>query len=330
MAYLAGGWHVVRHAWQALQQRHFDTDLLMLVAALGAAVLGEFAEGALLLFLFSLGHALEERLLERTRGAIRALSGLAPRYALVQRGDGEVRSAGRKGIHRRYRVCPARCSLSGGWRCSFRDIFRRPVSGDGRIDTGRASRRRPYIRRYGKWGGRFGGESDPPGQRQHLAACDPHGRGRSGAALASSADRRALHALVRPWHPDRRPAGDPGPSSFRGTVPGFIPAGDDPAGSSFALCTGAGNAGGGPGRDQPGGPQRGADQRRRLPGDIGTREGSRLRQDRHAHHRPTCGDRCNQLLPWRRYDQSRESAPPCGSGRAPLSSSVSACYCPGS
>ena len=90
MAYLAGGWHVVRHAWQALRQRHFDTDLLMLVAALGAAVLGEFAEGALLLFLFSLGHALEERLLERTRGAIRALSGLAPRYALVQRGDGEV------------------------------------------------------------------------------------------------------------------------------------------------------------------------------------------------------------------------------------------------
>jgi len=45
----------------ALRERHFDTDLLMVMAALGAAILGDFAEGALLLFLFSLGHALEER-----------------------------------------------------------------------------------------------------------------------------------------------------------------------------------------------------------------------------------------------------------------------------
>jgi len=89
-AYLAGGWNVTQHAWQALRQRHFDTDLLMLAAALGAAALGEFAEGALLLFLFSLGHALEARLLERTRSSIRALAGLAPRFALVRRGDSEV------------------------------------------------------------------------------------------------------------------------------------------------------------------------------------------------------------------------------------------------
>jgi len=50
--------------------------------------LGEFAEGALLLFLFSLGHALEERALDRARNAIRALAQLAPRIAVVQR-DGE-------------------------------------------------------------------------------------------------------------------------------------------------------------------------------------------------------------------------------------------------
>lgn len=89
-AYLAGGWHVARHAWGALRERHFDTDLLMLAAALGAALLGEFAEGALLLFLFSLGHAMEERLLERTRSNIRSLAELTPRFALVRRGEAEI------------------------------------------------------------------------------------------------------------------------------------------------------------------------------------------------------------------------------------------------
>jgi Cd2+/Zn2+-exporting ATPase len=57
----------------------------MIIAALGAAFLGEFAEGALLLFLFSLGHSLEERALDRARSAVRALADLAPKTALVRR-----------------------------------------------------------------------------------------------------------------------------------------------------------------------------------------------------------------------------------------------------
>jgi Cd2+/Zn2+-exporting ATPase len=89
-AYLAGGWDTARHAWHAVRLRTFDTDLLMLVAALGAAVLGDFAEGALLLFLFSLGHALEDRTLERARRAIRSLAQLSPKTALVQRDGREV------------------------------------------------------------------------------------------------------------------------------------------------------------------------------------------------------------------------------------------------
>ena len=87
-AYLFGGWDVARHAWHALRERHFDTDLLMVMAAIGAAILGEFAEGALLLFLFSLGHALEERALDRARAAVKALAELAPKTALVRR-DGK-------------------------------------------------------------------------------------------------------------------------------------------------------------------------------------------------------------------------------------------------
>lgn len=87
-AYIVGGWDVSRHAWHALRERRLDTDGLMVVAAIGAAFLGEFAEGALLLFLFSLGHALEERALDRARRAVRALADLAPKTALVRR-DGK-------------------------------------------------------------------------------------------------------------------------------------------------------------------------------------------------------------------------------------------------
>ncbi len=84
-AYIFGGWDISQHAWHAIKEKHFDTDLLMVMAALGAAFLGEFAEGALLLFLFSLGHALEERALDRARAAVRALADLAPKTALVKR-----------------------------------------------------------------------------------------------------------------------------------------------------------------------------------------------------------------------------------------------------
>ncbi|HEY0970079.1 MAG TPA: heavy metal translocating P-type ATPase [Gemmatimonadales bacterium] len=64
---------------------HFNIDLLMVVAALGAAILGAWLEGALLLFLFSLGHALEHYALGRARNAIAALAELAPQTATVVR-----------------------------------------------------------------------------------------------------------------------------------------------------------------------------------------------------------------------------------------------------
>ncbi|MEW5976268.1 MAG: HAD-IC family P-type ATPase [Acidobacteriota bacterium] len=89
-AYVFGGWDIARHAWHSVRQGKFDTDLLMVLAALGAAALGEFADGALLLFLFSLGHALEEMALDRARDAVRKLGELAPKTALVKRDGKEV------------------------------------------------------------------------------------------------------------------------------------------------------------------------------------------------------------------------------------------------
>ena len=88
-AYFFGGLHTVREALENLRQRRFEIDTLMLVAAAGAAALGSWAEGALLLFLFSLGHALEHYAMGRARCAIEALAALAPDTATVRR-DGQL------------------------------------------------------------------------------------------------------------------------------------------------------------------------------------------------------------------------------------------------
>jgi Cd2+/Zn2+-exporting ATPase len=87
-AYLFGGFFTLREAIDNLRLRRFEIDTLMLVAAAGAAALGAWAEGALLLFLFSLGHALEHYAMGRAKKAIEALAKLAPEIATVRR-DGQ-------------------------------------------------------------------------------------------------------------------------------------------------------------------------------------------------------------------------------------------------
>ncbi|MEN5146979.1 heavy metal translocating P-type ATPase [Brevundimonas diminuta] len=86
-AYGLGGFFTVREAIDNLKRKRFEIDTLMLVAAAGAAALGAWAEGALLLFLFSLGHALEHYAMGRAKKAIEALAELAPRTAHVRRGQ---------------------------------------------------------------------------------------------------------------------------------------------------------------------------------------------------------------------------------------------------
>ena len=85
--YFFGGYFTIRTAITSTLRGKFEVDFLMLVAALGAAAIGQWAEGAVLLFLFSLGHALEEYAMSRASKSIKALAELAPRTALV-RGQG--------------------------------------------------------------------------------------------------------------------------------------------------------------------------------------------------------------------------------------------------
>lgn len=86
-AFALGGYYTLREALDNLRHRRFQIDTLMLVAAAGAAILGQWAEGALLLFLFSLGHALENFAMGRARRAIEALADLAPERATIRLGD---------------------------------------------------------------------------------------------------------------------------------------------------------------------------------------------------------------------------------------------------
>ncbi|MBI5496877.1 MAG: cadmium-translocating P-type ATPase [Deltaproteobacteria bacterium] len=82
-----GGVFAAQNAINSVRQLRFDIETLMILAAIGAGVLGAWFEGAFLLFLFSMGHALEHRAMDRARQAIEALSKLRPEKARVKRGD---------------------------------------------------------------------------------------------------------------------------------------------------------------------------------------------------------------------------------------------------
>jgi Cd2+/Zn2+-exporting ATPase len=87
VAYVAGGAFGLKGGIESLRARTIDIDLLMILAALGAAFVGEPFEGAMLLFLFSLSNTLQDFALDRTRNAIRALMKLRPTQAEIYRGD---------------------------------------------------------------------------------------------------------------------------------------------------------------------------------------------------------------------------------------------------
>ena len=85
-AYLAGGWRGAIKGVRSLLGGTVDVDLLMILAALGAACVNHAFEGAMLLFLFSLSNTLQELAMERSRSAITALMKLRPETALCKRG----------------------------------------------------------------------------------------------------------------------------------------------------------------------------------------------------------------------------------------------------
>ncbi|MCG0239936.1 MAG: cadmium-translocating P-type ATPase [Firmicutes bacterium] len=88
LSYVTGGYLRVREGLEALREGSLSIDLLMVLGAAGAAALGRWSEGAVLIFLFALSNTLEEFAAGRTRRAIQALMTLRPDSARVRRPDG--------------------------------------------------------------------------------------------------------------------------------------------------------------------------------------------------------------------------------------------------
>jgi Cd2+/Zn2+-exporting ATPase len=87
MGILAGGWFIFPKAIRALRHVSLDMNVLMSVAVIGAAAIGEWTEGAAVVFLFALSELLEGFSVARARRAIQSLLELTPDTALVKRDD---------------------------------------------------------------------------------------------------------------------------------------------------------------------------------------------------------------------------------------------------
>lgn len=88
VSYFLGGYYALIEAKDKILNGEFEIDFLMIVAAIGAAYIDSWEEGALLLFLFSLGHALEHYAMNRAKKTIESLGELTPKTALLkQNGD---------------------------------------------------------------------------------------------------------------------------------------------------------------------------------------------------------------------------------------------------
>ncbi|WP_319450222.1 MULTISPECIES: heavy metal translocating P-type ATPase [unclassified Mycobacterium] len=90
VCYVTGGWEPAWAGLQALRRRTLDVDLLMVVAAIGAASIGQIFDGALLIVIFATSGALEAVATRRTEDSVRGLLDLAPAQAtLLTHDDGE-------------------------------------------------------------------------------------------------------------------------------------------------------------------------------------------------------------------------------------------------
>lgn len=90
VATITGGYYF---GWEALEaliyEREIGIELLMAIAAIVATAMGQAAEGAMLVFLYSISEAAEGYTEEKTRSAVKALMDLAPKFALVRRNGTE-------------------------------------------------------------------------------------------------------------------------------------------------------------------------------------------------------------------------------------------------
>ena len=91
LAFLIGGYEPALEGWKELvEEHHLNVDVLMVLAALGAGIIGYWLEGALLIFIFALSGTLEELAMKKSQDAITALMALRPDKAWRILSDGQL------------------------------------------------------------------------------------------------------------------------------------------------------------------------------------------------------------------------------------------------
>jgi len=88
ISYLSGGYYGLKEGFDELKEGKPSVDLLMILAAVGAAAIDQWMEGAILLFLFSLSNALQDFALDKSNRAIQSLMNMRPDVARVRQSDG--------------------------------------------------------------------------------------------------------------------------------------------------------------------------------------------------------------------------------------------------
>jgi Cd2+/Zn2+-exporting ATPase len=132
VAIVAGGWYVVPRGLRAIRDRALDMHVLMSIAAVGAVLVGQWAEAASAMFLFAVARLLEEWAVGRARGAIAALMDLAPPEAtLITLGGDKVVPVAEVAVGRRIRIRPGeRVPLDGVILSGDSAMDEAPITGE--------------------------------------------------------------------------------------------------------------------------------------------------------------------------------------------------------
>ena len=133
LAVLIGGLPTYKKGWIALKNRNLNMNALMSIAVTGAFLIGQWPEGAMVMFLFALAEVIEAKSLDRARQAVRGLMALAPEKATVCQPDGswiEV-SATEVSLDALVRVRPGeRIALDGIIVSGSSAVNQAPITGE--------------------------------------------------------------------------------------------------------------------------------------------------------------------------------------------------------